>query len=107
MSENAEALSVILEEAGAEAFRRICARLCGDRVWFPHKRHGLPISVRIVGYLRAGYDVKRIAHHLECTVRYVQDVRRREAKTNCMAKTVRMARVPCAHDHPASQAACR
>jgi AraC-like DNA-binding protein len=77
MSENAEALAVIREEAGAEAFRRICARLCGDRVWFPHKRRGLPISVRIVGYLRAGYDVKRIAHHLGCSVRYVRGIKRR------------------------------
>ena len=78
MSENAEALSVILEEAGAEAFRRICARLCGDRVWFPHKRRGMPISASIVGYLRAGYDVKRIAHHLGCTVKHVYTIRRKE-----------------------------
>jgi len=88
LSENAEALAVIRDEAGEDAFRRICARLCGDRVWFPHKRHGLPISVRIVGYLRAGYDVKRIAHHLGCSERQVQRVRQKE-KTTLMAKTCR------------------
>jgi hypothetical protein len=85
MSENAAALDVIRQEAGEDAFRRICARLCGDRVLFPHKRHGLPKAIRIVGYLRAGYDVKHIARSIGCSLRHVQAIRRREGESEADA----------------------
>jgi len=88
MSDNATSLAVIREEAGESAFLRICARLCGDRVWFPYRRGGIPVRLRILELLRTGYDVKQIAGHLGCSERYVRGIRRRAAIRNGMAKTV-------------------
>ena len=85
LSDNAAALDVIRQEAGEAAFERICQRLCGDRVLFPHKRQGLPKAIRIIGYLRAGYDVKHIARSLGCSLRHVQAIRRRESKNELCA----------------------
>jgi hypothetical protein len=78
VSDNADSLDIIRQEAGEAAFERICARLCGERVLFPHRRRAA-LGPRIEQYLGTGYNAKQIAEHLRCSVRLVYYYAKRAA----------------------------
>jgi len=75
MSENAEALDVIREEAGEEAYKRICWKLVGSIVRFPYRQEP-PIGDNIKKLLMSGYSATQISRHLSCDYSYVCRIRR-------------------------------